>query len=394
MSQTPAGTALVCIPPGVDPAAIFAGRPLLERAWALARAAGLEPLVVDASAPAGSAVLGCPPGTALPGVPGPVVLLRCDVGCVAGALRDLLAGPGPAAVRDDAGRLALVRTTAEALGGRAPADLESAAAGVPSAGRPGLLGARRILALDLASSTDPAEVALRRARAERDLLASLDNPRDGYFDRALNRHLSRPLSRVLLPFPVTPNQITIGALLLSLAGAACIALPGVVAPVIGALLLQLTAVLDCVDGEIARAKILETDLGEWLDITSDTLIHVATFLGIAVHAWPDLGSTTAWALGALFTVGGLASFVVVTRAENTEERWKGSGGWRPRLLALLLASLTTRDLSVLVLVAAAADLLTPLLIGAAVGAQVFWSGTLALHTSVMRRCADEVVTPR
>jgi phosphatidylglycerophosphate synthase len=192
---------------------------------------------------------------------------------------------------------------------------------------------------------------------------------------------------LLLPFPITPNQITVGALLLSLVGAACIALPGLAAPVLGALLLQLTAVLDCVDGEIARAKVLETEWGEWLDITSDTLIHVATFLGIAVHAWPDLGRTTAWVLGALFTVGGLASFVVVTRAENTEDRWKNSDDWRARLLALLLATLTTRDLSVLVLVAAATDLLTPLLIGAALGAQVFWSGTLALHTRVMRDVA-------
>lgn len=313
------------------------------------------------------------------------MLLRCDVGCVTGAVRDLRAAPGPAAVRDDAGRIALVRTTADALEGRIPPDLESAARGVQLEGRPGWFGTRRVLALDFATPADPQQSAARRSRAERELLATLDNPRDGYFDRVLNRHLSRPLSRLLLPFAVTPNQVTVAALLLSLVGAACIALPGIAGPVLGALLLQLTAVLDCVDGEIARAKVLETEWGEWLDVTSDTLIHVATFLGIAVHAWPELGRTTAWALGALFTVGGLASFVVVTRAEKTEERWKVGGGWRARLLALLLATLTTRDLSVLVLVAAATDLLTPLLIGAAFGAQVFWSGTLALHSSVMRR---------
>lgn len=382
----PVGTALVYILPGTDPVAIFAGRPLLERSRALARAAGLDPVIVDAPATGASAgVPGAAAGTALPSADGPVVLLRCDVGCVAGALRDLLAGPTSACVRDDTGRMALVRTTVAALGGRIPTDLESASAGLPIAGRPGWLGARRILALDSASFTVGTDVASLRDRAERELLASLDNPRDGYFDRVLNRHLSRPLSRLLLPFAVTPNQITIAALVLSFVAAACIALPGIAGPVLGALLLQVTAVLDCVDGEIARAKVLETDWGEWLDITSDTLIHVATFLGIAVHAWPDLGHTTAWALGALFTVGGLASFVVVTRAENTEDQWKDGGGWRSRLLALLLATLTTRDLSVLVLVAAAADLLTPLLIGAALGAQVFWSGTLALHTSVMRR---------
>jgi phosphatidylglycerophosphate synthase len=383
-----AGIALLYISPAVDPAAIFAGRTLLERAFALARAAGLEPTVVDAAADgAAAAGLGCRPGTSLPTGSDVVLLLRCDVACVAGALRDLLAASGPSAVLDETGRVALVRTTAAALDDRVPADPDVASRGLPVADRAGWLGRRRILALGLAAAGAAAGAAADRARVERELLATLDNPRDGYFDGLLNRHLSRPLSLLLLPFPITPNQITVGALLLSLVGAACIALPGIAAPVLGALLLQLTAVLDCVDGEIARAKVLETEWGEWLDITSDTLIHVATFLGIAVHAWPDLGRTTAWVLGALFTVGGLASFVVVTRAENTEDRWKNSDDWRARLLALLLATLTTRDLSVLVLVAAATDLLTPLLIGAALGAQVFWSGTLALHTRVMRDVA-------
>jgi hypothetical protein len=39
---------------------------------------------------------------------------------------------------------------------------------------------------------------------------------------------------------------------------------------------------------------------------------------------------------------------------------------------------------VLVLVAAATGLLTPLLIGAAVGAQLFWTSALALHAMAMR----------
>jgi len=384
----PAGTALLYVPEGVDPLTIFAGRSLVDRASALAVAAGLEPMVVDAAA-SGVATgaargRGCPPGTPLPSDRATVLLMRCDVGCVAGTLRDLLAGPGPAAARADTGRIALARTTVRALDGRVPDDLEAAARGLPHVGRPGWLGARRIVDLASAASRDAPSAAVQRASAERELIATLDNPRDGFFDRVLNRRLSRPLSRTLLPFAVTPNQITIGGLVLALAGAVCLGLPGVAGPVLGALLLQLSAVLDCVDGEIARAKVLESEWGEWLDITSDTLIHVATFLGIAVHAWPELGRTTAWALGALFTVGGLVSGVVVTRAERTEDLWKGRAGWRARLLALLLATLTTRDLSVLVLVAAAANLLTPLLVGAAIGAQVFWMGALALHASVMR----------
>lgn len=389
----PVGSALIYLPANVDPAAVFTGRTLLERAAALARAAGLAPVLVVAASPgdphAASRALArvLPAGSPLPR-DGVLVLLRCDVGLVAGALRDLVAAGGPCAVRDDAGRVALVATAAQALAGVVPADLESAALGLPQPSRPGWIGERRVLALDFAARGVRAGVAAAgQARVERALLASLDNARDGFVDRLVNRHLSRPLSRVLLRFPITPNQVTVLALLLALAGAACIALPGVAGPVLGALLLQLTAVLDCVDGEIARAKVLESAWGEWLDITADTLVHVATFLGIAVHAWPQLGVGTAWLLGGLFTIGGLASFVVVTRAEKTELRWLGSKAWESRLLAGLLATLTTRDTSVLVLAAAASGLLTPLLIGAAFGAQVFWAGTLALHTRAMRRAA-------
>jgi len=389
----PVGSALVFVPAGVDPRVTFTGWTLLDRAARLARAARLEPaVVVDGRDPDPAGAWPSVGRCVSPGSPlsrqGRVVLLRCDVGCVAGALRDAVATDGPCVVRDDAGRVALVSTTTEALAGKTPEDLESAAVGLPEPSRPGWLGDRRMIALDFAAKgRSAAAVAAGRARAERELLAFLDNPRDGFVDRLLNRHLSRPVSRVLLALPITPNQITVFALLLALAGAACIALPGVTGPVLGALLLQLTAILDCVDGEIARAKVLESEWGEWLDITSDTLIHVATFLGIAVHAWPHLGGGTAWLLGALFTVGGLASFVVVTRAEKTEGRWLGSPAWESRLLAGLLATLTTRDTSVLVLIAAASGLLTPLLIGAAFGAQVFWAGTLALHTRAMRHAA-------
>lgn len=383
-----AGTALIYSRSANPMATTFAGRSLLDRAEAVARASGLRPVRVASVAPDEDRHGAVRPGDPLPAPDGPVIVLRDDVACVAGALRDLLRSSATLVVRDDAGQIALVRSTVAELGGRVPASPEEAARGIPLAPHGGRLGERAVQALRYALSGRPQREILPEQRAaEREFLRALENPRDGYFDRVLNRRLSRPITLRLLPLPVTPNQITVVALLLSFVGAACIALPGVAGPVLGALLLQFTAVLDCVDGEIARAKVLETEWGEWLDITSDTLIHVATFLGIAVHAWPDLGRTTAWTLGALFTVGGLASFVVVTRAEKTEDTWKRSGDWRARLLALLLATLTTRDLSVLVLVAAATDLLTPLLVGAALGAQVFWCGTLALHASLMRRVA-------
>ncbi|HEY8516821.1 MAG TPA: CDP-alcohol phosphatidyltransferase family protein [Candidatus Binatia bacterium] len=396
MREPERGTLLIFLAPEVDPAATFVGRDLLDRARALAEVTGLAPALVSDGRPIGQAhgLSRLEPGAALP-TDGPVVLLRADVACVAGAVRDLLAADGaPRAARDDRGRIALVRTTATALGGRVPSDLESAAVEAEVDPRQGWLGERRVLALSYAKlGTDPDIAAVERTRVERELLESLDNPRDGFLDRVLNRHLSRPLSLELMRRPVTPNQITVAGVLLAFLGAALIALPGIFWPVLGALLLQATAVLDCVDGEIARAKVQETEWGEWLDITSDTLIHIATFLGIAVHAWPELGTGSAWALGALFAFGGLASFAVVTYAEKTEERWKPLDIWQSRLLATMLATLTTRDTSILVLLAAVTGLLTELLIGAALGAQVFWFTALMLLADLLHR-AEQAASAR
>jgi hypothetical protein len=53
----------------------------------------------------------------------------------------------------------------------------------------------------------------------------------------------------------------------------------------GALLAQGAAVLDCCDGEVARAKFLQSRAGYWLDVVSDTVVHIALFLGIGVAVW-------------------------------------------------------------------------------------------------------------
>ena len=384
---------IVLVPAEADATARFAGRTLVDRARALARAAGLQPVVFVATTPGPRAWLSAlagpdhpvrRPGDPLPDLldaDRPVVCWRCDVAFTAGLLREVLAegAPRTRVECDDEGRVALVRCDAGRLGARAPADLArlaellDAEAAAPAPGRP--------IAVPCAAGD-----RARRA-AEARLVATLENPRDGLFDRLLNRPLSRRLTPLLLDAPVTPNQVTMLSLAVGLVAAAAFAGPGSAWPVVGALLVQATAVLDCVDGEIARAKVLESAWGEILDVTSDTVIHVLAFLGIAVHAWPGLGARRAWILAALFASGGLLSFLVVTRAERTEERWKPSGSRSARLLASMLATLTTRDLSVLLLVAALLGLLRPLLVGAAFGAHAFWALALALHARAMREAA-------
>jgi hypothetical protein len=117
---------------------------------------------------------------------------------------------------------------------------------------------------------------------------------------------------------------------------------------------------------------MESPLGDWLDIVCDTVVNIAIFLGIGVAVWRDGVSHHALALAGLLAVGGFLAFPLVTLAEKTEETGERRGGWEDRLIKKLLASLTTRDFSILIVLSAVTGKFLWFLWGAAIGAQVFW----------------------
>lgn len=231
-------------------------------------------------------------------------------------------------------------------------------------------------------------------RLEHAMLRSLENSKDGVVDTYLNRKFSRPLTRWLLRTPFSPNQITLLACGLSILGGLCFVPGGYWGPLCGALLLQLSAVLDCCDGEVARIKFMESPLGDTLDIVCDTIGAIAIFLGIGVAVWKNGGSEYALALGGVLAAGGALSFPFVTLAEKTEEAGKQRGGWEDSLIHNLLIGLTNRDYSLLIIACALAGQLSVFLWGAAIGAHVFWiflawlllrAGRFELFRSLRRR---------
>lgn len=217
-----------------------------------------------------------------------------------------------------------------------------------------------------------------RANLERAFLLQLENPNDGLMDTLLNRKLSRPLTRAFLRTPLTPNQVTGLSFLVGLLGAGCFLLGSYSWTLAGALLLQASTVLDCVDGEIARVKMLESPFGEWLDITLDTVVHIAIFIGVGVAVWKQVGLAAAPLLGGLLAVAALISFPLVTLAERTEMRGRARGGWEDVWIAKLVGGLASRDYSLLILASVVAGKLDWFLWTAAVGAQAFWLVLLAL----------------
>ncbi len=103
---------------------------------------------------------------------------------------------------------------------------------------------------------------------------------DGFVSRYLNRPISRVVTRLLLRFPTTPNAWTLFIFPIPIA-AALILLQGTYWSFLsGLLLFQVFSVLDGCDGEIARAKFLESERGRRLDDLCDILSNILLVAGL------------------------------------------------------------------------------------------------------------------
>jgi phosphatidylglycerophosphate synthase len=243
---------------------------------------------------------------------------------------------------------------------------------------------QRVAATSIRGVAAPGAFAMRAtdacavAAAERRLVACAANVRDGRLDRWLNRRVSWRLSLALARHPsVTPNRISLASIVVGLTGALLVAIGGYWTRLAGLAVIQLASVLDCVDGEVARLTLRESRRGEWLDIAGDTIAHVALFVAIGLAVAAD-GGAHAVRLGAVLAAGALTSFACVTYAERSEAARRRAGGALNRAIDVLVAALSTRDFHAVVFVFAAADRLGFFLIGAAVGAHVWWIALLIL----------------
>ena len=240
-------------------------------------------------------------------------LVAADLVVHASLLGDVLDDPRrplAALVLDD-GRLGALRLDAASAG--VVADLLPAPADAgPDAVLSAVLDALTKAGLPVARVTPGRLVALRPAPGERDAavaaLAATDErtarldgaarPGDGFYSTFVLRRLSRLATGVAVRLGATPNAVTLTSLAIGLAGAALLVSPAVAPRGLGALLLQVSIVVDCVDGELARYSRSFSALGAWLDGVSDRVKEYAVLAALAVAA----GGRTGW----LLAVAGLA----------------------------------------------------------------------------------------
>jgi phosphatidylglycerophosphate synthase len=233
-----------------------------------------------------------------------------------------------------------------------------------------------------AGDTPAAESALcERMRAE-------SAASDGVLARIIDRRVSCFVSRLIVRWtPLTPNAITGIGTLIGLAGALTLARGGYASGVVGTMLFLAAAIVDGCDGEVARLTFRESAFGQTLDVTTDNLVHLAIFLGLAVgvrHRITDgrAAVLAALLLGGFALNGALSYYYLVVR---TEWRQAGvvSGGAR-RILGSLEA-LMNRDFAYLLVVLALVDRLDWFLWGAAIGSYGFAAAFVLVHRSAVRK---------
>lgn len=99
-----------------------------------------------------------------------------------------------------------------------------------------------------------------------------------------NRGISARLSALLVRTPLTPNHVTTLSMGAGLWAGYFFSHGTRGSMLLGAVFLQLAFILDNCDGDIARAKGLQSRFGMWYDFTADLLVDLALWSGLALGA--------------------------------------------------------------------------------------------------------------
>src|SRR5437762_7306342 len=166
--------------------------------------------------------------------------------------------------------------------------------------------------------------------SEKRLLRHSGKSQDGMVSKFLNRPISRVITRLLLKLPITPNAWTILIFALALVAFVFLVRGDYTGFVAGSALFQLINILDGCDGEIARAKYLDSERGRRLDAFCDFVANLlfVLCLGIGLFRQPSENADIRF----VYLLESLVTFLIM------------AGGFG-RYLMPLLARDTTRVVS-------------------------------------------------
>ncbi|MFE0774673.1 DUF5941 domain-containing protein [Streptomyces sp. NPDC058861] len=150
-----------------------------------------------------------------------------------------------------------------------------------------------------AQARHAARAAVEAVDDEAVRLRSAVKAHDGFFTTFFISPYSRYIARWCARRGLTPNQVTTASLITALIAAGCAATGERGGYVAAGVLLLVSFVLDCTDGQLARYALKYSTMGAWLDATFDRAKEYAFYAGLALGAARNGDDVWALALGAM-----------------------------------------------------------------------------------------------
>ena len=183
----------------------------------------------------------------------------------------------------------------------------------------------------------------------------------GYISKYLNRKVSEPVARLLVKTRITPNQITWTAFSIAVLSFVSFIFGY---NIIAGLLVQLSSIVDGVDGGLARLKGMSSTFGGFLDLLLDRYADMLIVLGLTYwsfryEAYPELGI---WLAGFLAITGTIC--ISYTRVLiDSKHRHLFNKGFKSlasrdiRLFLIMLGAVTGQAYFCLIVIAALTNLM-------------------------------------
>ena len=211
-------------------------------------------------------------------------------------------------------------------------------------------------------------------KVETRLLNSLQSPLEGTVDVYFNRPLGRLITLPLVKLKANPNLVSIFSILTGIIGSILLVNYEYWITITASLLIQISAIIDCIDGDIARIQFRESTLGKWLDITGDNIVNIMIFISLALREYRLFHNWTPIIFGAMLAGGTIISFLLVIYSKVHLPKISKEGQNSDILANLqnFIDKLTNRDFTVLIIIGAIIGNFTWFLWLAAIGIQFFW----------------------
>jgi len=133
-------------------------------------------------------------------------------------------------------------------------------------------------------------------KAEDLLFLEIRQSERGWKSRNINRRISIQISRLLVKTSLTPNQLSAFVGIIGVMSGVFFAFGHIV---VGGILMELSSILDGCDGEVAKMKLKESKLGQWIDTIFDQLAYVSFLIGVPLGYYYIAGNRIIIVIGCI-----------------------------------------------------------------------------------------------